>query len=990
MRPLLSGPVIAALFAVACGDNYELTGTDGGPGRPQCNDAIDNDGDGTIDFPDDPGCDSTSDETEDSPSKPACSDGRDNDGDGKKDYPNDPGCQLPQSDDEIDDCPSGPGCPQCGNGRDDDLNGKTDYPADTGCTSAADTAEFIDDPDACGAHTQIKLLPPNGMDMGTFDVATSLSDLISPCGGGGGAPAYAYVLSLDQPKIVVASTDYPGTTADTVLDLRSSMCSDPSAELACHDDVGAPANFRSRLTTSLMPGVYYLIVEGHDTTVTGDYQLTVQMFAGEGATCTMQSDCGPGLVCRIPAGGTNMICTKPVCSDGLDDDDDGKIDYPTDPGCFGPTDATENDDCPNGPSCPDCADGVDNDGDGQTDYPNDTSCAAASSASEACQGEVDPIAAITSGTLMDTLAGTADNHDPSCGSDGGVDKLFTLDLPTMSTLTVDTIGSSFDTLLSLLNSTCAEPSLACNDDGGGSGTSLITRTNLAAGLYIVAVDAYSATTTPGPFNLHVSGTIAPGGSCEGQLFQAGVIACGTGFSCDGPAGAKTCRTQCSDGVDNNGDGKTDYPADPGCSSPGDNTETTVCPGAMCPVCADGLDNDGDGQTDYPLDASCAAASGTSESCQQAEPITVVTSAMTMGTTVGATDDIDPTCASGSGSGPDVALQLDVPLMQTLNLNLTTSYDSVHALLDATCGGAALSCQDPTTMTLTNVAAGRYFLVVDGYFSTSAGTFTLATSGVIAPTGSCESPLFTAGAFTCATGTACAGPVGARTCRTACSDGIDNNGDGKLDFPNDPGCTSLLDATEDTVCPGAGCPACSNTMDDDTDALTDWPADFGCTSAAGATEAFCAVEPNYAGAITMPVTTGTLAPAADNYEQSCQSTTGNDVAYSLSSPVAATWRFDTEGSTIADSVLSVKDASCGTELGCDDDAGSGNLSLITVFLPAGNYAIQVDSYTQTSNNGAFHLNVHGVAAAGAACTSPLFAAGVLSCAAGQTCTAGVCQ
>jgi hypothetical protein len=142
---------------------------------------------------------------------------------------------------------------------------------------------------------------------------------------------------------------------------------------------------------------------------------------------------------------------------------------------------------------------------------------------------------------------------------------------------------------------------------------------------------------------------------------------------------------------------------------------------------------------------------------------------------------------------------------------------------------------------------------------------------------------------------------------------------------------------------------------------------------------------------MPMTNGTLAaPAADNYEQSCQGNTGNDVAYSLSAPVAATWRFDTDGSTITDSVLSIKDANCGAQLACDDDNGSGNLSLINVFLPPGNYAVQVDSFTQTGNNGAFRLNVRGTAVSGAACTSPLFASGVMVCAPGQTCTAGVCQ
>jgi hypothetical protein len=62
---------------------------------------------------------------------------------------------------------------------------------------------------------------------------------------------------------------------------------------------------------------------------------------------------------------------------------------------------------------------------------------------------------------------------------------------------------------------------------------------------------------------------------------------------------------CSDGVDNDHDGKTDYPGDLGCSSPQDRTEKE-------PACADRLDNDADGKTDYPDDASCSSPNDPSE------------------------------------------------------------------------------------------------------------------------------------------------------------------------------------------------------------------------------------------------------------------------------------------------------------------------------------------------------------------------------------------
>lgn len=59
-------------------------------------------------------------------------------------------------------------------------------------------------------------------------------------------------------------------------------------------------------------------------------------------------------------------------------------------------------------------------------------------------------------------------------------------------------------------------------------------------------------------------------------------------------------TFCSDGVDNDGDGLTDFPDDPGCDSATDPDETDI------PQCSDGMDNDGDGAADYPEDPSCSS------------------------------------------------------------------------------------------------------------------------------------------------------------------------------------------------------------------------------------------------------------------------------------------------------------------------------------------------------------------------------------------------
>jgi hypothetical protein len=98
----------------------------------QCRDKIDNDGDGKIDYPNDPGCISKTDPTERN-ANVECDDGKDNDGDGKIDYL-DPGCSSLTDNDETNcgdsRCEGGEtqgSCPQdCGfpNSCSDSDNGK--------------------------------------------------------------------------------------------------------------------------------------------------------------------------------------------------------------------------------------------------------------------------------------------------------------------------------------------------------------------------------------------------------------------------------------------------------------------------------------------------------------------------------------------------------------------------------------------------------------------------------------------------------------------------------------------------------------------------------------------------------------------------------------------------------------------------------------------------------------------------------------------------
>lgn len=56
----------------------------------------------------------------------------------------------------------------------------------------------------------------------------------------------------------------------------------------------------------------------------------------------------------------------------------------------------------------------------------------------------------------------------------------------------------------------------------------------------------------------------------------------------------------------------------------------------------------------------------------------------------------------------------------------------------------------------------------------------------------------------------------------CIDGLDNDGDGLIDHPDDPGCLAEADVSE--LNPAI---ECDNGIDDDGDGLVDWPEDDGC-------------------------------------------------------------------------------------------------------------------------------------------------------------------
>ncbi|MDC8014835.1 Ig domain-containing protein [Tahibacter soli] len=319
-----------------------------------CSDGIDNDGDLLIDYPNDPECGSAHDITENA--IVACDDGIDNDGDGLIDYPNDPQCNFQNDNTEN--------FGQCDDGIDNDGDGLIDFPADPGCTSPSDSSETAP---ACS----------DGVDNDGDGLVDFPND-----------PGCANANSNNEAPACNDGTDNDGDGfTDFPADVGCASASSTNESPACNDGVD---NDGDGLTD--FPA---------DPVCASPSDTAEQTQCSDG----FDND-GDGLI-DFPAdpGCTALNDTSeqnaPQCGDGIDNDGNGTIDFPQDPGCTTATDAFEGPDCSDGvdndqdglidaldPGCTSptdvnelsdavtraCNDGIDNDGDGFTDFPADTGC----------------------------------------------------------------------------------------------------------------------------------------------------------------------------------------------------------------------------------------------------------------------------------------------------------------------------------------------------------------------------------------------------------------------------------------------------------------------------------------------------------------------------------------------------------------------------------------------------------------------------------------
>jgi len=274
-------------------------------------------------------------------------------------------------------------------------------------------------------------------------------------------------------------------------------------------------------------------------------------------------------------------CTTERCASGFDEDCDGKIDC-ADPSCA--FDAA----CP--PLREQCNNGRDDDLDGQLDC-DDDECVNVEICKEK-QGNcltARRISPLASAVYTGSTVGQLSHQSGSCGGEAG-DDFFRLDLTEPTSLSLNTRGSLFDTVLYLRHGNCElGAELACDDDSGGRRwSSALEFPVLAPGAYFIVVDGLVVDERLGPDEGEYTLNVEVGPVVE----------------------------VCGDGLDNDGNGFADC-ADDVCADLG---PCKNCNSGSPPVaeygtqkCTDGVDNDCDGLIDCE-DSDCSASDRNPSEC----------------------------------------------------------------------------------------------------------------------------------------------------------------------------------------------------------------------------------------------------------------------------------------------------------------------------------------------------------------------------------------
>ena len=427
---------------------------------------------------------------------------------------------------------------------------------------------------------------------------------------------------------------------------------------------------------------------------------------------------------------------------------------------------------------------------------------------------------------------------------------------------------------------------------------------------------------------------------------------------DAAADTSTETELCFNATDDDGDGDVD------CDD-ADCADDSACRGAE--ICDNGADDNGDGLADCD-DPDCADELVCSCPGSAIDGLGYVEAETLEGASTFAG-------SCGGDAAPDVTFAWVAPEAGTYTIDtMDSGFDTVLYVLDGTCGGAELACND------------------DLYAAESCSVEGDEDGNGLAD---CDDPH-------CATSHLCI-----EDAPEDCGNEEDDDEDGDVDCDDpdcgfDPGClwsasvyqslvTIELDAGQEIVIVVDGYDAedfgelfvniandrneaeaeCADDLDDDIDGLYDC-ADPDCSGEAGCGEA-CDAED--LGSALGEVATGDTTEARRNFFGTCSAVgdphlsggrNARDLAYRWTAPGTGEYRFDTAasdrfGEEMIDSVLYVREGDCaGRELACNDDIDAeaeNYLSEVVLEMAAGDeVVIIVDGWRYSE--GQFALMIDG--------------------------------
>jgi large repetitive protein len=279
----------------------------------------------------------------------------------------------------------------------------------------------------------------------------------------------------------------------------------------------------------------------------------------------------------------------------------------------------------------------------------------------------------------------------------------------------------------------------------------------ATGTHYVVVDGYDGDL--GHYRVDSYAIVPSGAPCRDLNYSAECI---PGERCDFGVSGLCGPVACSNGLDDDGDGLSDWPDDPGCFAPADITEADDCPGGGCPACGNGLDDDGDGHADAD-DPDCDYAAVVTESVTcpfESDPMIPITTNALSGTTIGATNDLwiegNFFCgdAEEDSGAPDVVHWLKLPGRSRVALFDLGSFGARIIAIANDCDSPWICLPEGSpTEVYTEIGAGYLFIVVDGQSGLS-GSYSLTLDVTTLPGEPCDPAQIAAGLTRCDELTAC--------------------------------------------------------------------------------------------------------------------------------------------------------------------------------------------------------------------------------------------